>query len=26
LATSHFRGVQGKMSCAEAFMPIRIRL
>ncbi|MDQ7004704.1 MAG: PIG-L deacetylase family protein [Ghiorsea sp.] len=26
MATSHFRGVQGKMSCAEAFMPIRIRL
>ena len=26
LATSHFRGVQGKMSCAEAFVPIRIRL
>ncbi len=26
LATSHFRGVQAKMSCAEAFMPIRIRL
>lgn len=26
LATSHFRGVQGKLSCAEAFMPIRIRL
>ncbi len=26
LATSHFRGVQGKMSCAEAFMPIRMRL
>ncbi|MDQ6990094.1 MAG: PIG-L deacetylase family protein [Mariprofundaceae bacterium] len=26
LATSHFRGVQGKMSCAEAFVPIRMRL
>lgn len=26
LATAHFRGVQGKISCAEAFMPIRIRL
>ncbi len=26
LATSHFRGVQAKLSCAEAFMPIRIRL
>ncbi len=26
LATSHFRGVQGKMACAEAFVPIRIRL
>lgn len=26
MATSHFRGVQGKMSCAEAFIPIRMRL
>jgi N-acetylglucosamine malate deacetylase 1 len=26
LATAHFRGVQGKLSCAEAFMPIRMRL
>jgi len=26
LATAHFRGVQGKISCAEAFVPIRIRL
>ncbi len=26
LATSHFRGVQGKMSCAEAFVPLRVRL
>ncbi len=26
LATAHFRGVQGKISCAEAFMPIRVRL
>jgi len=26
LATAHFRGVQAKVSCAEAFMPIRIRL
>jgi LmbE family N-acetylglucosaminyl deacetylase len=26
LATAHFRGVQGKLSCAEAFMPVRIRL
>jgi len=26
LATAHFRGVQGKISCAEAFMPIRIQL
>ncbi|MDX8383748.1 MAG: PIG-L deacetylase family protein [Ghiorsea sp.] len=26
MATSHFRGVQGKMSCAEAFVPIRVRL
>ena len=26
LATVHFRGVQAKMSCAEAFMPVRLRL
>jgi len=26
LATVHFRGVQAKMSCAEAFVPIRVRL
>lgn len=26
LATSHFRGVQGKLACAEAFVPIRMRL
>lgn len=26
LATARFRGVQGKISCAEAFVPIRIRL
>ena len=26
LATAHFRGVQGKLSCAEGFMPIRMRL
>ena len=26
LATAHFRGVQGKLSCAEAFMPVRMRL
>jgi len=26
MATAHFRGVQGKMSCAEAFVPIRMRL
>ena len=25
-ATAHFRGVQGKLSCAEGFMPIRMRL
>ncbi len=25
-ATARFRGVQGKISCAEAFMPIRIQL
>jgi len=25
-ATAHFRGVQGKLSCAEAFMPVRMRL
>lgn len=26
LATAHFRGVQGRLSCAEGFMPIRMRL
>jgi len=26
LAAARFRGVQGKISCAEAFMPIRIQL
>jgi len=26
LATAHFRGVQGKLTCAEAFMPVRLRL
>ncbi len=26
LATAHFRGVQGKLSCAEGFIPVRIRL
>ncbi len=26
LATAHFRGVQGKLSCAEGFMPVRMRL
>jgi len=26
LATAHFRGVQSKLSCAEAFIPVRIRL
>jgi len=26
LATVHFRGVQAKLSCAEAFVPIRVRL
>ncbi|HXH73038.1 MAG TPA: PIG-L deacetylase family protein [Mariprofundaceae bacterium] len=26
LATVHFRGVQGKLTCAEAFMPVRLRL
>jgi LmbE family N-acetylglucosaminyl deacetylase len=26
LATAHFRGVQGKLNCAEAFMPVRVRL
>jgi len=26
LATAHFRGVQGKLSCAEAFLPVRMRL
>ena len=26
LATVHFRGVQAKISCAEAFMPVRLRL
>lgn len=26
LATVHFRGVQGKLACAEAFMPVRLRL
>jgi len=26
LATAHFRGVQGKLSCAEAFVPVRMRL
>jgi len=25
-ATAHFRGVQGKLSCAEGFMPVRMRL
>ncbi|MDX8408540.1 MAG: PIG-L deacetylase family protein [Mariprofundales bacterium] len=25
-ATAHFRGVQGKLACAEGFMPIRMRL
>jgi len=25
-ANAHFRGVQGKLSCAEAFVPIRMRL
>jgi len=26
LATTHFRGMQSKLSCAEAFMPVRMRL
>jgi LmbE family N-acetylglucosaminyl deacetylase len=26
LATAHFRGVQGKLSCAEGFIPVRMRL
>jgi len=26
LATAHFRGMQSKLSCAEAFIPVRIRL
>jgi len=26
LATVHFRGVQAKISCAEAFVPVRVRL
>lgn len=26
MATSHFRGVQGKLSCAESFVPVRMRL
>jgi len=26
LATARFRGVQGKLSCAEAFVPVRMRL
>ncbi len=26
LATAHFRGVKGKLSCAEGFIPLRIRL
>jgi len=26
LATAHFRGMQSKLSCAEAFIPLRIRL
>ncbi|MDX8403658.1 MAG: PIG-L deacetylase family protein [Mariprofundaceae bacterium] len=26
LATAHFRGVQGKLSCAEGFVPVRMRL
>ncbi|MDQ6994541.1 MAG: PIG-L deacetylase family protein [Mariprofundaceae bacterium] len=26
LATARFRGVQGKLSCAEAFVPVRLRL
>jgi LmbE family N-acetylglucosaminyl deacetylase len=26
LATAHFRGVQGKLTCAEAFVPVRMRL
>ena len=26
LATVHFRGVHGKLSCAEGFIPVRIRL
>jgi LmbE family N-acetylglucosaminyl deacetylase len=25
-ATAHFRGVQGKLTCAEGFMPVRMRL
>jgi len=25
-ANAHFRGVQGKLACAEAFVPIRMRL
>ncbi|MDQ6951672.1 MAG: PIG-L deacetylase family protein [Mariprofundales bacterium] len=25
-ATAHFRGVQGKLACAEGFVPIRMRL
>jgi len=25
-ATAHFRGVQGKLACAEGFIPIRMRL
>jgi len=26
LATAHFRGMQSKLSCAEGFIPVRIRL
>ncbi|MDX8395928.1 MAG: hypothetical protein R8K22_05905, partial [Mariprofundaceae bacterium] len=26
LATAHFRGVQGKLTSAEGFMPVRMRL
>jgi len=26
LATAHFRGMQSKLSCAEAFIPVRLRL
>lgn len=26
MATAHFRGVQGKLACAEGFIPVRMRL